>query len=293
MNTGYTISSFQRFFFIFSCVFSGLFIYAGNNALITAFVCVFCAVLCTAAHFILRGFSSSGELYSAYFGRFALVINAVSLVWVAFAGVSTLYAFSQNAAAYYKNANESVIFICCIFLCAFALRGSFSGAARFAELCAFCIPAIFLLSLLGGGGEVLLSFSADDVPMLLGAIPSVPVIFSLYLRTSEGEARSDFAKYGGWEVRGALSGACASLLAGALYLFVCAMGTERGILLNIFAYFLCISRFFAYTVSAADILDIAENESSNAPKKALLLAAVCATALFLRGNLPEFLRAFI
>ncbi len=288
MNARYGISSFQLFFFVFSCVFSGLFIYGGNNAVTTVLVCAFCAVLCTVVHYISRTFSSSRELYSAYLGRFAPVLCALSLIFVSFGGVRTLYAFSQGVTAYYKNANESVIFLSCVFLCVFAVRASFSCAARFAELCAFVIFMIFLLCLLGGGGDVLLSFSSEDVPFLLGAIPGIPVIFSLYLRTISEEEMSDFAKYGGIQPKKAVCGVVASFAAGAFYLFVCAMGADKGILLNIFAYFLCISRFFAYAVSAVDILGIPEGEKEKTPKKAIIFAAVCAVAIFLYGVLPEY-----
>ena len=288
MDVKYSISPLQLFFFVFACVFSGLFLYGDKNAITVLTVCALSASFCYAASAISFGMSSSKALYGAYFGRSAPIVLALSLAFVAFGVASSLSVFSDAVCDYYKNANKGIVFFFCVFLCVFAVRKSFCAAARFAQISVFAVIAIFLLCLLGNGGEVLLSFSSQNLPSLLGAMPALPVMFSLYLRTVSKEKMSDFAKYGGLQPSKAVCGVLASLFAGAFYLFICAMGADRGILLNIFAYFLCISRFFAYAVSAVDILGIPESQKEKVPKKAMLFAVLCAAAIFLYGILPEY-----
>ena len=288
MDVKYSISPLQLFFFVFACVFSGLFIYGNKNVVVTLMVCALSASFCYAASAISVDVSSSKALCGGYFGRVAPIVLALSLAFVAFGVASSLSVFSEAVCDYYKNAHKGIVFFFCVFLCVFAVRNSFCTAARFAQISVFAVIAIFLLCLLGKGGEVSLSFSAQDVPFVLRAIPVLPVIISLYLRTASNEEMSDFAKYGGLQPSKAVCGVLASLFAGAFYLFICAMGADRGILLNIFAYFLCISRFFAYAVSAVDILGIPESQKEKVPKKAMLFAALCAAAIFLYGILPEY-----
>lgn len=288
MDVKYSISPLQLFFFVFACVFSGLFIYGNKNVVVTLMVCALTASFCYAASAISVDVSSSKALCEGYFGRVAPIVLAFSLSFVAFGSTISLSVFSDSVCSYYKNANKGLIFFVCVILCVFAVRNSFCTAARFAQISAFAVIAIFLLCLLGKGGEVSLSFSAQDVPFVLRAIPVLPVIISLYLRTASNEEMSNFAKYGGLQPSKAVCGVLASLFAGAFYLFICAMGADRGILLNIFAYFLCISRFFAYAVSAVDILGIPESQKEKVPKKAMLFAVLCAAAIFLYGILPEY-----
>lgn len=290
-KTNYRISSFQLFFLVFAYVFSGLFIYARASLASTLLACALAAAICIVAGHICRDFSSSLDFYGAVFGKFSGLVRFLNLAFLAFAAVRALYAFSLEICAYYKGANAALVFLICVFLAAFSVFRRFSPAARFAELSAFAVFAIILLCFLGKGGEVSLSFSADDVLLSFDALGSATVIFSLYLRavTSEDASMSDFARNGGKHPSPTLCGALGSVCAGALYLFICARGGMSNILLLLFAWMICIAGFFASAVCASDVLGVPECKKGKTAQKAVLFAALCAAGLLSRRLAPEYL----
>lgn len=292
-KTRYRISAFQLFFLVFAYVFSGLFLFAKGSLTATAISCLFAAALCVVAGCLCRGFSSSVDFYGAVFGRFSDIVRFLSLVFIAFGGVRAIYAFSLEICAYYKNANAAAVFFVCVFLAVFAVLRSFSGASRFAELCVFAVAAIFLLCLLGRGGNVYFSFSAQEVLSSFDAFGSSAVIFSLYLRViTEDEAEmSDFARNAGVHPSPVLCGVFGALFAGLLYIFVCIRGGMSNILLLLFAWLLCMAGFFAGAVCVSDVLGIPECEKGKALRRAMLFAIIGTASVLLKGAVPEYLRA--
>lgn len=290
----YSVSAVQLFCLVFVFTFSGLFLHAGNSLIGIVFSCVFISVISIAAGTVCGGFGSSEKFYAFAFGKAGAFLRAVSLVFLAFSAVKSLWAFSSGAMSLYKGGSAAVIFTVCTAVSVFAVCRDFTGAARFAELCAFPLAGILLLSPLSGGGEGFsFSLSQGELFGAFDAIGCAGVIFSLYARVltpSDGQM-SDFARSGSFHPSPTVCGALAPMLAGAVYIFVKLFGAEKNILVMMLVWFFALARFFAFAISASDLLCLPECAGGRKGKRALAFAALFAAAIFALQALPEVVSA--
>ncbi len=283
----YLISSVQLFWIIFAFVFSGFFLGEPHSFISVVVSCIFASVMSIAAGEICRGFASSYELYFSAFGGAGVFFRYISLAFISFFSAGSLLDFSSGVSAYYKGEVSAVIFAVCLILCVFAVSKDFTGAARFAELCAFAVLVILLL-LFGGKGGSGFEFVlfTQDMPVLFDSVGCSAAIFSLYLRAVErgDAAMSSFAENSSFHPSLTLSGATAPVCAGALYVLVRVFGAEQNILVVFFVWFIVLSRFFMLAICVSDLLGLPECMENVKRKRVLIFAAFFVSTLLLKGS---------
>ena len=289
IKRNYSISSIQLFCLVFACVFSGIFLHAGNSLVGVIFSCVFSCAVSFAAGTVCEVFCSSKEFYSFAFGAGGTILRAISLVFLAFSAVGSLAELSADVASLYKGGSAAAVFAVCAAISVFAVSRDFTGAARFAELCAFPLAGILLLSFLGDGGEGLtFSLSQYDLFGAFDAIGCTAVIFSLYLRviTPNDVEMSEFARNGSFHPSPVLCGVLAPVLAGTVYIFVKLFGAEKNILVRMLVWFFALARFFAFALCASDLLDLPDSIGERKGKRALAFAALFAAVILVLQVIP-------
>lgn len=287
----YSISSVQLFYLIFAFVFSGLFLYASGSLISVIISCAFVSIMSVVAGALCEGFASSEEFYAFAFGKSGSILRLISLVFLVFSSVRSLSSFSVGVTSYYKGGSATAVFAVCAAISAFAVARDFTGAARFAELCAFSLAGILLLSLLGKGGTAFdFSLSSYSLSAAFDAVGCVAVIFSLYLRniTPNDSAMSDFARNVSFQPSPVLCGVFAPILAGAAYIFVNLMGADGNILVVFFVWFFALARFFSLAICASDLLGLPECiGEGKKTRRASFFALIFAVVIFLGQTVPE------
>ena len=289
----YLVSAVQVFCFVFFHLLSGMMLYGGESAAAALFAALFSACVCVIAGALCEGFSSSREFYASAFGALGAPVRCIAGGLCAYSLLNTLFFFSAEVAVFYGGAARKAVLIACLALAFFAVAKGFSAPARFAELCVFPLALAALISLIGGEGRGLyFGFSYELLFAGFDIIGSVPVLFSLFLR-SAGEKSGKMSVYAKNSAFHPSPLACGvSAAAASLLFYVFFRFAEGGnIMFSFFLWFAALSRMTAHTLALCDLLGVPE--SVGARKKALsalAVAAVFAGAVFAYGLFGEALK---
>ncbi|MGN1095866.1 MAG: hypothetical protein ACI4QR_05715 [Eubacteriales bacterium] len=290
-NRKYAFSSVQIFFLIFSYVFSGLFIFAGDSFFAVVFSCFFIVAMCVAAWALCHGYSSSEGLYNASFGHAGYILRAAALIFAAYSLIASLKATSSDIVIFYGGGDITPVFIICAAVALFAVKDGFSGVGRFAELCFFAYSLIFLISLFGNGGYsfdyTLSGISIDRAFLCIG---NSAVIFSLYLCniTRESEDMSDYARFDTFHPSPLFCGILGAIGAGIFYMFIRFTGFDNdNILLSFFVWVSALARIFAVFAAACELLSVPSCKKEKKHVRLSAFAIVFAAVLIISGYIPE------
>ncbi len=281
----------QLFCLVFCYMLAGFRLHGGTGVPATLFVCLFCACVCVVCAAAGEGCGSFACLCREAFGKCGFLLRALAAVLLALPLLATLSELAKGAASFYENGRTAAVLPALILLCVLALWRGFCTIGRFAELCAFPLALLLPLSLLGGGGEALtLALGQEDVPACFAAVGAVPVFFSLYLRVASPSEQSEPARASGFQPSPVLCGVLGVFAAGGVHLFLACVGAGS-VLSSFLIWFICLSRLFAFSLSAGDVLGLPESGGTLCARKSALFAAVCAAMWLTSAHFPTFFGA--
>ncbi len=285
------ITASQLFCLVFCYMLAGFRLHGGASVPATLFVCLFCACVCVVCAAVCEGCGSFAVLCRAAFGKCGFLLRGIGLCLLALPFLATLSELAEGAGNFYENGRAAAILPVLLALCVLALSRGFCVVGRFAELCAFPLVLLLPLSLLGGGGETpVLALAQEDVPACFAAVGAVPVFFSLYLRAASPCEQSEASRASAFHPSPMLCGVLGVFAAGVVHMLLVSAGAGS-VLSSLFVWFICLSRLFAFSLSAGDVLGFPESEKADCARKSAVFAAVCAAVWLASARFPTFFGA--